>query len=267
MLNESSLQHIQSTLAGMQKPVKLILFTSETGCSLCPKIHEVAQAIKSRAPKVALEVYDKTMDRDKVVQFGIQQVPSLVVHGMEGQTVTFCGEVGGITLNLLLDAIIGISNGKIWFPHNIRTTLKLLVRDVHIQVFVDVDCSLCKPVAETAMALALEDNHVYASIIVADDFPELKKKYDISEPPKTVFGENLHLDGHVTESTFLEMIFKAEGLKPSEAIKRCVVCGNDSAEIICTSCKSKIQAEAVEHKRGIDKFKEHGTVVKPRKNP
>jgi hypothetical protein len=84
------------------------------------------------------------------------------------------------------------------------------------------------------------------------------KRYHITELPKTIFGENLHLDGHVTESAFLEMIFEAEGLKTGPD-KKCLVCGNPSPETICASCKAKIQAEAINHKIKGEKLKQHET--------
>jgi hypothetical protein len=37
-----------------------------------------------------------------------------------------------------------------------------------------------------------------------------------------------------------------------------MVCGASSADIICTACKSRIQAEAVDHKRRDEKFKRAG---------
>jgi hypothetical protein len=84
-------------------------------------------------------------------------------------------------------------------------------------------------------------------MIVASSFPELIKRYGIKTLPKTIFGENLHMDGHVMESEFLEMIFQAEGLKTGPE-KKCLVCGTSSPDIICQNCKTRIQAEALEHK-------------------
>ncbi len=106
---------------------------------------------------------------------------------------------------------------------------------------------MCRPVAQTAIGLAMENTLVSTEIIIASDYPELIKKYSIKTLPKTVFGENLHLDGHVAESEFLEMIFQAEGLQPGQD-RRCLVCGNPSEDIICVNCKNRIQAESLSHK-------------------
>jgi hypothetical protein len=150
-------------------------------------------------------------------------------------------------VEVLLSTIAAVSETKVWFPENVRRALKHLTNGVSIRVFVESDCAECRPVAETAIGLALEHRLVSTSIIVASDFPDLMKQYRISTLPKTIFGENLHMDGHVSESEFLEMVFQAEGLKPGPE-KKCLVCGNSSPDTICSGCKARIQAEAVEHK-------------------
>lgn len=252
MTNESLLNERHGALAHMKNPVRMVLFTSDVGCEACPGVRKLARAIKTHSPKIALEEYDLVMDRDKTVQYGIRMVPAIVVQGEEGYTATFYGLIEDVFLGVLLDSILAISGKKEWFQEEIRNTLKLLARDVKIQVYVESDCPQCRPVAETAIGLALESKLIYTDIIIASDFPELIRKYEIKTLPKTIFGENLHMDGHVTESVFLEMIFKAEGLQPSQG-RRCLTCGKPSSDLICMECKTRIQAEAVDHKRKTEK--------------
>jgi hypothetical protein len=134
----------------------------------------------------------------------------------------------------------------------VRRVLKHLDHDVRIRVFVESDCPLCRPVAETAIGLALDSSFIATDIIVADNFPELIKKHKIRKLPMTIFGENLQMEGHVSESEFLQMIFDAEGLKPGKD-RRCLVCGNLSPGIICANCERRIQAEAIDHKTRTEK--------------
>jgi alkyl hydroperoxide reductase subunit AhpF len=267
MLKDTTVQLIRESLGHMKHPVRIVLFTSDTGCPQCPSAIETAQAIKSSGPRIALETYDITMDRDKTEAYGVKRAPSFVVESPDGRTVTFSGAMEGISLVLLLETIAGISEGRVWLPEKVIAPLKLLEKDVHVQVFLDNDCSLCKPVGETAVGLALANNRVWTDLIVADDFPDLASKLSIKLIPTTVFGRDLRSEGHVPEGAFLEMLFQAEGQKAAQPEKRCVVCGNPSPDVICTDCKAKIQAEAVEHKRADEKLKQAGTVVKPRKNP
>jgi hypothetical protein len=41
------------------------------------------------------------------------------------------------------------------------------------------------------------------------------------------------------------------------------VCGQASPELVCSSCKAKIQAEAVDHKRKDEKFSDRGSAMGP----
>jgi thiol-disulfide isomerase/thioredoxin len=247
MLSEATLSSIGNMPAALARPVRLILFTSDTGCEACPDVRDLALAIKKHAGKIALESYDIVMDRDKSQQYGITHVPALVVQGGGGQTVAFFGLIEDMVLDVLLSTIRAVAENRVWFPDNIRHTLRHLTNDVSIRVFVESDCPQCRPVIETAIGLALESRLVNTSIIVASSFPDLMKRYAIKTLPKTIFGENLHMDGHVMESEFLEMIFQAEGVKTGPE-KKCLVCGTSSPDIICENCKTRIQAEAVEHK-------------------
>lgn len=246
-MDERAIQVIVQSAGALKKPVRLILFINDVGCEVCPEAKRAAQAIKKSAPLVALEIYDQVMDRDKTELYGIKRVPAMVVQDSGGHSVTFYGLMEDVFFSILIDALHAAAEGRTWFPVEIRSTLRHLAKTVRLQVFVETNCPLCSPVARTAIGLALESTLVNTDIIIAGDYPELIKKYSIQTLPKTVFGENLHLDGHVTESEFLEMIFQAEGLQPGRD-RRCLVCGNPSDDIICASCKSRIQAESLNHK-------------------
>jgi len=236
----------------MKKPVRLVLFTLDRGCPACPEALALVRAIKDHMGKIVLETYDLVMDRDKSEHYGVTKVPAIVVEGGDGQMVTFSGMIEDVFLGILMNTIQLIADSKVWFPDDVSRTLKHLAHDVRVRVFVESDCPLCRPVAETAIGLALESRFIFTDIIVASDFPELMKKHKITLLPKTIFGENLHMDGHVSEGEFLEMIFQAEGVT-SGPDRRCLVCGNASPDIICLNCKNRIRAEAVDHKTRIEK--------------
>lgn len=263
MIRESALQLIRDSLAALKRPVRIVVFTSDVNCDQCVHVRELAQAIKKASPRIALETYDLTMDRDKSVEYGVQRVPSLVVQGAGIRSVSFSGVVEGVSLMLLLDAVNSLANGRPWFPESVTSTLGMLEKQVSLGVILDNDCTLCRPVAETAVGLALSNRLVRTEIIVADDFPELLSKHRVKILPYTLFGPKLHLEGHVSESSFLEMIFQAAG-RDTDADRRCMVCGTASADAICTGCKTKIQAEAVNHKRRDERMLERGSGVEPK---
>jgi hypothetical protein len=263
MFKESTHQIIRDSLGQLKQPVRLVLFTSDTGCDICPEALLIARAMKTASAKIALEIYDIAMDRDKSEEYGVKRVPTFAVQAQDGRTVKFSGTLEGVALLLLLDAVHSIAGARPWFPEKIRSTLMMLSQKVPVQVLLENDCTLCKPVAETAVGLALTNKHVSTEIIVADDYPELLSALKVKILPFTVFGKQLTLEGHVNESSFLEMLFKAERRKAAGLDVRCVVCGQPSPELVCSSCKAKIQAEAVNHKRQDEKLSDRGSAMGP----
>lgn len=255
MINETSLKIIRINGGQLSRPVRVIVFTKDTGCTACPAVVELARAIKAGMGKIALEIYDLVMDRDKTEQYGITAAPALVVQGGEGRAVTFYGLIEHVFLEVLLNTIHAVSKPKEWFPHELTRTLGRLAHDVKIRVFVKSDSEPCRFTAETAIHLALASDRIDTAIIMAGDFPELIKKYHITALPKTLCGENLQVDGNILESEFLEMVFQAEGIKQGPD-RRCLVCGIASPDTICSDCKIRIQAEALEHKLKLEKQKQ-----------
>ena len=247
MLSEQSMNKINESIGTLKQPVRMVLFTADVGCDTCPAMVDLSRALKARSNLLALEIYDKAMDRDKTDLYGIKATPALVIQAADGKFVTLYGRVDDTCLDVLLATINGVSISKEWFPQNIVRTLSHLTNDVAIRVLADRDCKQCVPVIETAIGLGFTNALVSTSIFMSRDFPEMMKRYAVAELPKTIFGENLHLDGHVTEGEFLEMIFQAEGIKTGPE-KRCLICGSSTPDVICNSCKTKIQAEAVDHK-------------------
>jgi predicted nucleic acid-binding Zn ribbon protein len=255
MINETALKIIQNSGGLLTRPIRLVVFIKDTGC---PTVVELAQTIKGQLGKIVLEIYDMVMDRDKAEQYDIKRVPALVVQGGDGEMVTFYGLMENVSLDVLLNAIHAVSERKIWFPEDIRRSLGRLVNDVKIRVFIENNSLPCKFVADTAIGLALASDRIDTDIIVAGDFPELAKKYNVTTLPKTIFGENLHVDGNMLESECLEMIFQAEGIKPGPD-RKCLVCGKASQETICSNCKTRIQAEAFKHKLESERQKQPDT--------
>src|ERR1700690_122448 len=109
MISERSLEIIKTSASRLNKPVRLVRFTSDTGCSDCPEMTDLARAIKAHFDKIALESYDLVMDRDKSHQYGIERVPPIVVQGGDGEAATFYGLIEDVYLKMLLDTIQSLS--------------------------------------------------------------------------------------------------------------------------------------------------------------
>jgi hypothetical protein len=259
MIPEASLTIIKNYADQLLKPVRLVVFTGDACSRACTEAIELARAIKAGMGRVAVETYDMAMDRDKTEQYGIQRVPALVVQGGDGRTITFFGLPESMILEVLLDTIRAVSEGKSSLPESIRHSLKRFSDAVSVQVFVRSDCALCKSAAELAINFTLASDRIDTAVIMVKDFPQLAAKYAVTALPKTVFGGDEQVEGDIPEAEFFEKIFHAQGSKPGPD-RRCLTCGSQSSDIICQQCKIRIRAEALDHKRKIEKQAE----TKPR---
>jgi hypothetical protein len=255
MIPANALKIIRSSTGQLVKPVKLVVFTKDTGCEACQSTIDLARAIKAHFSTLALEICDIIMDRDQAELFNIQRVPALVVQGGEGQAVTFYGATQNMMLEVLMNTILAVSTSKRTVHEEIRRPLQRLNDDVMIRVLVSDDSLHCKSVTETAISLALASDRVHITVVLIKNFPELVQKYDITVLPLTIFGENIKVAGDISEVEILKNTFEAQGIKP-EPDSRCLACGRVSKDIICSTCKTKIQAEALEHKLKQEKQKQ-----------
>lgn len=257
MIDETMWEKILLAAPRLERPVRLVVFTN-AGSTSQEKVVRLAHAVKEHMGKIALEQYDPVMDRDKTEEYRIARVPALVVQSGGGQTITFYGRPTEALVHLLIGTIHALSDPRQWVADETQLLLKRLSHEVFVRVLIDQASPRSKTTAETAIALALESTQVTTEIIVARDFPELMQKYRITTTPLTIIGANIEREGELGLTEFIELLFQAEGLKPGPD-KRCLVCGGPSADVMCLACKNRIRAEALDHKRKIEKQKQPDT--------
>lgn len=247
MLSEQTRALVEQSPGPLGQPVRLVLFTTDAGCQTCDDMQELALLIKKSMDKIALEKYDVVMDRDKSQLYGVRHAPTLVIEGRDGAYVAFQGLIKDIWLQLVMDTIRAISQGRRWFPEEVVRALSHLSEDVTIRAFVEEGCEQCVQMAKTCLGVALENAMIRTDIVMASQFPELKQKLHVAVLPEMIIGNNLRLPGHATGSEIIETLFQTEGIKPGSD-RRCLICGHSAADLICANCKTKVQAEAFEHK-------------------
>jgi hypothetical protein len=247
MVWELDKQAIEKASCRLPKPVRLALFTTDSGCETCAAMVETAQLIKQHIKGVALETYDMVMDRDKSDLYVVRHVPTFVMEGADRAFVSIQGMVKGVWLRTALNTIKMIAGSKRWFSEDITSSLSHLENDVTIRVFVEEECDECVHMAASCIGLALGNPKVRTDVVIASYFPELRKKLNVTKLPVLIFGNNLRLDGHATSSDIIETVFHAEGLKEGPN-RHCLICTQITSDLICTSCKNRVQAEAFEQR-------------------
>ncbi len=212
----------------LEKRVTLILFTQEPRrltvpdylkgqeCHFCKETRQLVEEISSLSEKIDLEIYDFEGDKKKVSSFGIDKIPAVAVQSEKDLGIRFFGIPSGYEYTSLIEAIVDVSKGRTGLSQKTKEALTSLSQDIHIQVFVTPTCPYCPLAVRLAHQFALESERIKADMVESTEFPHLAQKYSVFGVPKTIFNEDVSLDGAVPEDQFLENILKAAGSRSSE---------------------------------------------------
>lgn len=61
----------------------------------------------------------------------------------------------------------------------------------------------------TAHQFAMENPHIRAEAIEANEFPDLSQKYSVSGVPKSIINEKVEIEGAVPDTAFLQQVLQA----------------------------------------------------------
>jgi glutaredoxin-like protein len=213
ILNEPARIKAREMLANLANPVRLVLFTEDSGCQFCKEAAGLAQELAGLSDRLTVEVLDLQKDHLKAADFHVDKVPAFVVVGERDYGIKYYGVPAGYeftTLLTLLD-LAGRRNSGLQ-PEN-RSKLNLLSSSLDIQMFVTLTCPVCPMAAATAARIAIESDKLSVSIIDATEFPQLAGLYNVMAVPRTVVNRGHSFEGALPETLFVnEVLQGASGL-------------------------------------------------------
>lgn len=211
ILSEEIRARLKEELKALPGEVKLVVFTQEIECDYCRENTELAREVASLSEKIALEVYNFTLDKEAVERYGVDKIPAIAVVGAKDYGVRFYGVPGGYEFASLLEAIKAVAAGESGLAPKTKEALKGLKRPVHLQVFVTLTCPYCPAAVQLAHRMAIESDLVRADMVESAEFPHLVQRYDVFAVPKTVINEKVGFEGALPEPLFLQEVLQAAG--------------------------------------------------------
>jgi alkyl hydroperoxide reductase subunit AhpF len=117
-------------------PVKLVVFSQELlAADLCRQNASLVREVAELSDKIAVEVLNLAIDRERVQVYGVEQVPAIVVEGARDYGIRFYGVPLGYEFGNLIDAIVLASTGQPALAEETLASLRTLAADVDIKVF------------------------------------------------------------------------------------------------------------------------------------
>ncbi len=210
MLPEEVLSQVKEEFKDLQNTVKLIVFTQEIECQYCNENHKLAEEVANVSDKILLEVYNFSIDKEKVEQHGIEQIPAIVISSDDKDYgIKFYGIPGGYEFKSLIGAIKMVSKGESGLTSASKEQLKKINVPVQIKVLITLSCPYCSNAVEMAHKIAMENDNIQGEMIEIQEFPHLSSKYDVYAVPRVIINETVQFEGALPEKDFVNYILSA----------------------------------------------------------
>jgi len=195
--------------AKMLNDVRLVVFTQEIPCAFCKETVQVCQELAEITPRITVEVFDYVRDGMKAKEFRVDKIPAIAVIGLRDYGIRFYGIPSGYEFTSLIGTILDVSRGDSGLSPRNRELLKMVDRQVHLQVFVTPTCPVCPTAVRLANRLAIESDMIWADMVESNEFVPLTQKYGVMGVPKTIINEKNDIGGAVPEDLLVLHVLNA----------------------------------------------------------
>jgi len=209
LLQEKDKDQIRGMFAKLENNVSLINFTQELECQYCRETRQILEEVAALSDKISLKVYNFVTDKDETGKYRIDKIPATVIEGETDYGIRYYGIPSGYEFSSLLDDIISVSTGDSGLTEESRLMLKEIDQSLRLQVFVTPTCPYCPAAVRMAHKIAMENTNITADMVEATEFPHLSLKYNVRGVPRTMIGEQFHVEGAVPEKQFVEQVIHA----------------------------------------------------------
>lgn len=213
LLQEADRQHLIGEFAGLQHPIKLIVFTQEFECQFCRETRQIAEELADLSDMIDLEVYDFVADKQIAEQYNVDKIPAtIVMRGGDSPRdygIRYYGIPSGYEFSSLVQDVTMIGSGEHGLSSTTTDWLAALSEPMHLQVFVTPTCPYCPRAVVLAHQLAMASDLVSADMVEATEFPELSMKYQVMGVPRTVINETVFQEGAAPEGLILSKMQEA----------------------------------------------------------
>ncbi|NLK63339.1 MAG: glutaredoxin [Fusobacteria bacterium] len=210
MFSKEIKEQLSKVLSKMKNNVNIIYFTQEYECSVCKDTKEFVTEFSQMSDKIKLEVKDFVKDDKLREKYNVDKVPAIIILDKDGidYGIKYYGPPAGYEINSFIVTLIEMSGIVEDYSDDIEKQIKNIDKDIHIQVFVSLQCPYCPPAVITAHKLAQKNNKIKADMIESSVFPHLANKYSVNGVPKIIINEKYSLEGAQPVEEFLKLIKK-----------------------------------------------------------
>ncbi len=209
-LQGKDLEYVRGEFEKLPRRVTAVLFVGEGGSGGVFK--DLMEEVGAIAPGKFSVRYGTPEEAEEK---GIDLFPSFSLEADgEEYGVYFFGAPLGYEFASFLEAVRDVAEGEVELGESIRDELSGLSSPLVISVFVTPTCPYCPLAVRTAHRFAVASPKIRGEMIMASDFPELAKRYEVMAVPTVVINEVVRFEGAIPEEEFAAMVAEAATIQP-----------------------------------------------------
>lgn len=194
-------------------PVTLLYFHSlDQNPDFCAATKAILDDLGTISPLVNVRVVDFDSEKELVDQYRIMKPPGIVIQTKEDRGLRYYGIPSGYEFSTLIHSITMVAKDRLEISPELQAWSSAVKQKVEIFVFVTPSCPHCPRAASMAHKFAILNEHIEATVIEANSFPDLTRSYHVMTVPKTVINGSHAFEGTLHESRFAEEIIKGISL-------------------------------------------------------
>jgi glutaredoxin-like protein len=211
LLGEKEREKVAEALKGLERDVRLVVFTQEFECPLCAMNRELAQELGTLSPKLRVEVRDFVKDKVLADEIGVDKIPAISVQGDRELGVHFYGIPAGYEFATLIEDVRRVSRRESALPDPVAAELAKLQAPVRIEVIVSPTCPFCPAAVLSAHRLAMASELVTADMVEGSEFPHIVQRYGVQGVPHTVVNGLPGVTGALPEHELARKVAEIAG--------------------------------------------------------
>jgi glutaredoxin-like protein len=211
LIEDKDREQLAKLFAGLDNPVKILVFTQEHECEMCKMNRELLEEVAGISDKISIEVHDFVADKALAEKYQVNKIPGTVLLGDQDYGIRFYGIPAGYEFTTLIEDIVDVARRDPRLPDEVAAELAKVDQPVHLQVLISPTCPYCPTAVRTAHRFAMASEQITADMVETSEFPHLAVKYDVQGVPHTVINEEFSIIGPHSEADFARGVLAAIG--------------------------------------------------------
>jgi len=216
LLSDSDSHEVKKLFDGLTRDVRVVVYTQKLQCPSCSDTETILRELGALSERLKVSFVNPLTDEALAEADGIDRVPAILVSDGTHSRVRFFGTPSGYEFSSLLTCIMDAGGDSQVLSAPTIEFLDALGTDLDIDVFVTPTCPHCPSAAVLASRMAAASDRVVASVIEANEFPELSRKHAVQGVPRTVVNERFFAEGSMPEAMFVSALSRAMREAPAE---------------------------------------------------